>query len=77
MAEQIANSKKKRTGMGIFWYWIQCLAKIAVAIVVLFVLVGVLYQAIASVCDMRRYPPSGKLVDIGVIFTQPVKERRP
>lgn len=65
MAEKIANSKKKRTGTNAFWNWTRCLAKIAVVIFVLLVLTGVLYQAIASTRDMKRYPPPGRLVDVG------------
>lgn len=65
MAEQVTNSEKKLTGTGILWYWIRCLVKIVVALVLLLVLAGALYQAIASVRDARRYPPPGRLIDVG------------
>ncbi len=65
MAEQVANREKKLTGMGIIWYWIRCLVKITVTLILLLLLAGILYQAIASVRDTGRYPPPGKLVDVG------------
>jgi pimeloyl-ACP methyl ester carboxylesterase len=36
-----------------------------IALVLLLVLAGLAYQAIASARDARRYPPPGKLVDVG------------
>ena len=38
---------------------------VMIAIIIVLLLFGVGYQAIANAIDSRRYPPSGELVDIG------------
>ncbi|MGE5611508.1 MAG: alpha/beta fold hydrolase [Bacillota bacterium] len=45
--------------------WLTRLAFAFPLLIVLLALAGVAYQAIASALDARRYPPPGRLVDIG------------
>jgi len=36
-----------------------------IALVLLLISAGVIYQAVASARDLRRYPPPGRLIDVG------------
>ena len=47
------------------WRWIKRLALGAITLALLLVLAGLAYQAIASARDVHRYPPPGRLVDVG------------
>jgi pimeloyl-ACP methyl ester carboxylesterase len=65
MTEEVKDSEKEQVSLGIFWCWVRRLAIGVVAIVLLLVLAGVAYQAIASARDAQRYPPPGRLIDVG------------
>jgi pimeloyl-ACP methyl ester carboxylesterase len=65
MNEPIKDGAKKWDGPGIWRRWAGRLAGGVVALALLLVLAGVAYQAIASARDVRRYPPPGRLVDVG------------
>jgi hypothetical protein len=59
----------KRISLGILWRWAKRLVTGVVALVLLLLmLAGVAYQAIASARDARRYPPPGRLIDVGGYF---------
>jgi hypothetical protein len=62
MSRKQTNPSKTGTSIG------QRLLRVLLALAILLVLVagtGLLYQAIASAVDASRYPPPGRLVDVG------------
>jgi pimeloyl-ACP methyl ester carboxylesterase len=48
-----------------FWRWAKRLAAGAVALVLVLALAGAVYQSVACALDARRYPPPGRLIDVG------------
>ena len=65
MNEQSPSNGSTPRASRLVWRWIKRLALGAIAFALLLVLAGLAYQAIASVRDARRYPPPGRLVDVG------------
>lgn len=65
MTEHIKKDSKKQVKPANFWLWIRRLVIGIVTLVSLIALTGLLYQAIASARDLKRYPPPGRLIDIG------------
>ncbi len=59
------GSTAKQGGLKILRRWAWRLALGGVGLVLLVGLSGVLYQALSSAYDARRFPPPGKLIDIG------------
>jgi pimeloyl-ACP methyl ester carboxylesterase len=48
--------------------WLGCLGRGAIGLVIFLVVVmvaGVIYQAVASATDLKKYPPLGELYDVG------------
>ena len=45
--------------------WVRRILGGLVVLIVVLVVVGTIYQAIGAVIDARKYPPPGKLVDVG------------
>jgi pimeloyl-ACP methyl ester carboxylesterase len=46
-------------------YWVSRATLLLLALIVIFAMAGVAYQAIMERVDAQRYPPPGKLVDVG------------
>ena len=65
MNEPPASRENQPGTLRFLWRWIKRLTLGAIALALLLVLGGLAYQAIASARDARRYPPPGKLVDVG------------
>lgn len=65
MSNQTDPDARKPQGLHILWSWALRLTITIVVLVLVLVLVGVAYQALASARDARRYPPPGRLFDVG------------
>lgn len=65
MAEQKKDVKQRKVSKGGFWRWTKRLIAGLITLVLLLVLTGIIYQTVASARDLRRYPPPGRLVDVG------------
>ncbi len=65
MNEEPKSVETKPTGRRRLGRWLVRLVIGLVALAVLLVLTALAYQAIASARDARRFPPPGKLVDVG------------
>lgn len=65
MTEQATEEAGKRTNGATRRRWLRRLVITAVALPVLVVLAGMAYQILATTRDVRRYPPPGRLVDVG------------
>ena len=61
------TSTTGRTTQGIYMKWVMRVIGGIVGLVVVLMLVGPVYQAIATARDASNYPPPGKLVDVGGI----------
>jgi len=65
MDTQTTPAAEKPSAFRFLWRWIKRLVISVVALALLLVLAALVYQAIASALDARRFPPPGKLVDAG------------
>lgn len=65
MTEPTPNSPQKPPRRGTFGRWAKRLALGLVALAILTVLGGMVYQVLASARDAKDYPPPGRLVDVG------------
>jgi hypothetical protein len=62
MAEDLNTKKRSHRGLG---GWLKRIAVGLAAALALLLVTGVIYQAIGSAADARRYPPPGELVSVG------------
>jgi len=58
-------SAATRTRAAVAWRWTKRIAIGAAALLVVVPLAGLAYQSVASALDARRFPPPGRLVDVG------------
>jgi pimeloyl-ACP methyl ester carboxylesterase len=65
MNEPVKSGACKPGGLRFVWRWLVRLVIGLIALVVLVAVVALAYQAIASARNARRFPPPGKLVDVG------------
>ena len=63
---QPANSVgHRRTALQTLWCWAKRIVVAAVALMLVLALTGLAYQSLSVRRDTRRYPPPGRLVDVG------------
>ncbi len=55
----------KRTALRTLWWWAKRIVVGILALIIAVALVGLAYQTLSEARDMRRFPPPGKLVDVG------------
>ena len=59
------ETEKKRVLMPFLRPWVRRIVVGVVLILALLAVAGLAYQGIASALDARRFPPPGKMVDVG------------
>lgn len=47
------------------WRWLKIVTITLLVIIAVLLIAGILYQSVATAVDARRYPPPGRLVDVG------------
>jgi pimeloyl-ACP methyl ester carboxylesterase len=65
MTEQEKNVAKKYGSPKTLQRWAKRLVLGVVVLALLLILTGMVYQAVASARDAKRYPPPGRLIDVG------------
>jgi hypothetical protein len=59
------SAGRKRTGLQILWRWTKRIVVGVLALLLVLAIAGLAYQYLSARRDARRYPPPGKLVDVG------------
>jgi hypothetical protein len=59
------SAVRKRTGLQILWRWTKLIVVGVLVLLVVLAIAGLAYQYLSARRDARRFPPPGKLVDVG------------